>query len=63
MQEKGSWWRFFQISLTPVGVLVAPWHNFSSVLVVLSLSLVLCAILGFILQDTRDDEAENTSVL
>lgn len=41
---------FFQISLRPVGVLVAPLLNLSWVLIVLPLSLALCAvILGFIL--------------
>lgn len=58
MQEKGSWWLFFQISPTPLDVLVASLHNFSSVLVVLALSLVLCAILGFILQEMMKQTME-----
>lgn len=49
MQEKRSWWLFLEVSLKHVDVLVAPWHNFSSVLDVLTLSLVLYAVLGFIL--------------
>lgn len=60
MQEKGSWTLFFQISLTPVGVLVASLHNFSPVLVVLTLSLVLCAILGFILEEMMKQKMERT---
>jgi len=41
---------FFKISLTPVGLLVVPLPNVGWVLIVLPLSLALCAvILGFIL--------------
>ena len=40
----------FQISVTPVGVLLSPLLNLSWVLIVLPLSLALCVvILGFIL--------------